>query len=85
MLQRLLKHFSRQEKLTTFVAIGALRVNAQKLFIRTHALALECVLGCIDLTEEDEQIVDLTSSSQISIDSDSSPVLGGNDTSVVVR
>ena len=56
----------------------------KKLFIRTHAVALDCVLGCIDLTEEDEQIVDLTSS-QISIDSDSSPVLGGNDTSVVVR
>ena len=32
--QRLLKHFSRREKQTTFIAIGALRVKNLKFFLK---------------------------------------------------
>ena len=44
MLKRLLKHFSRREKQTTFVAIGALRVNGRELHDYTTAAMVDvCV------------------------------------------
>ena len=42
LLERLLKHFSRRQKQSNFVVIGALRVNRAKELIRRRHIRLVC-------------------------------------------